>query len=109
MWQTWKPVDHGYGAIYKRLIGQIQDKWLEIDENIDLWLTGKYRKEFTVSNCRTIITHWVSAAYERLQSEEYINTCVIPKPLPDQVAEEAIECLVPEPAPESDCIVVNDL
>ena len=28
----------GYGALYKRLIGQIQDQWLKSDQNIDFWL-----------------------------------------------------------------------
>ena len=32
----WQPVDNCYGALYKRLSSQIQDEWLESDENIDL-------------------------------------------------------------------------
>lgn len=28
----------GYGALDKRLIGQIQEQWLKSDQNIDFWL-----------------------------------------------------------------------
>ena len=116
----WQPVDNGYGALYKRLIGNIQDEWLESQENIDLWL-GNSEKKLTTSERRILMTHWVGEAYERLQSEEYNQTryrcfektgCLITadgsndskiKPeglhdyivaeaLPVQVAEDAAEC-----------------
>ena len=57
----------GYNVLYKRLIGQIQDEWLESDQNIDMWL-GDLEKKLTESDCRILITHWV---YKRLQSADY--------------------------------------
>lgn len=33
-----QPADNGYGALYKILINQIPDEWLESNKNIDLWL-----------------------------------------------------------------------
>ena len=65
----WQPGDNSYGALYKRLISQIQDEWLESDENVDLWLGNSGEK-----TRRILITHWVGEAHERLQSEEYNKT-----------------------------------
>lgn len=34
----WQPVDALLGYLVKKLIGKAQDKWLELDDNIDTWL-----------------------------------------------------------------------
>ena len=36
----WQPVDCGTVKILKQLVSRIQDKWLQHDDNIDLWLTA---------------------------------------------------------------------
>ena len=118
----WQPVDNGYGALYKRLISQIQDEMLESDKNIDLRL-GNSEKKLTASDRRILITHWVVETHEHLQSADYNKVrdlcfektrCLItadgsndtkinpeglinyaaPKPLPVQISEDAINCLV---------------
>ena len=98
---------------------------------------GIQKKKLTVSDRRILIAHWVGEAHERLQSEEYnktpyrcyektgclitaddsndakinpegLHNYVVPKTLPVQVAEEAIECPVQDAAPEPDDVIVND-
>ena len=60
----WQPIDHGCGAL-----SQIQDEWLESDENIDLWL-GNSEKNLIVSDRRILITHWLGEAHERLHQNQ---------------------------------------
>ena len=119
-----------------RLISKFQYEWLESYESIDWWLANSEQK-LTVTDRRILITHWVGEAHTRLQWEEYNKTryrcyektgCliiadgsndakinpeglhdyVVTKTLPVQVAEEAIECPVPDAAPEPDDVIVND-
>ena len=119
------------------MIGNIQDEWLESQENIDLWL-GNSEKNLITSERRILMTHWVGEAYERLQLEEYNQTryrcfektgCLItadgsndskikpeglhdyavPNALPVQVAEDAAECVVPVAAPEPSDVLDSDV
>lgn len=62
----WQPVGNGYGTLWKRLISQIQDKWLESDKNIKLWL-GNSETTLTALDCKILITHQVGEAHEHLQ------------------------------------------
>ena len=66
----WQPVDSNIGAIVKRLIGQEQDDWLEVDSNIDLWF-GVGDEKLTVGHHRVLLTHWVGNAWEKFCSSEY--------------------------------------
>ena len=44
----------------------------------------------------------------KINPEEGLHDYVVPKTLPVQVAEEAVECPVPDAAPEPDDVIVND-
>ena len=63
----WQPVDAGYGWLVKKLISKAQDNWLELDENIDIWM-GNSEKPFTTSDRRILITQWVGEAFEELKN-----------------------------------------
>ena len=66
----WQPVDAGYGGLLKRKVGQIQEKWLEDDDNMNEWL-GNSETKLSMSKRRILITHWVGEAHEELQKEDY--------------------------------------
>ncbi len=34
----WQPVDCGFGHMLKSLVRNLQDEWLQSDENVNLWL-----------------------------------------------------------------------
>ena len=69
----WQPVDCGIGQILKRTVANIQEEWLEDDDNVDLWL-GNTERKLDVKARRILITHWVGEAYQRLMSDEYAQT-----------------------------------
>jgi hypothetical protein len=125
----WQPVDSGMGALYKRLVGQIQDEWLEEEENIELWL-GNSERRLTASDRRILITQWVGKAHDRLLSADYDRTryrcfektgClitadgsadeninpegllgyVVPQSLPIQAAEDHADPQIPEPGTDT--------
>jgi hypothetical protein len=50
-----QPVDSGYGRAVKRLIGVKLAQWLENDDNLEKWETGK----ITASDRRILLTIWV--------------------------------------------------
>ena len=56
----------------KKLTAQAQDLWLELEENIDIWM-GNSNKVLTASDRRILITQWVGEAYEKLKSPDYDN------------------------------------
>ena len=66
----WKPVDCGIWQMLKQMVSKIQDKWLEHDENIDLWL-GNSEEKLDTKRRRILITHLVGEAYEKLMSDDY--------------------------------------
>ena len=59
-----QPVDAGLGRLLKYLISVEFEEWLEIDENLDLWETGK----LTASEKRILVTRFVGSAWEKLFS-----------------------------------------
>ena len=66
----WQPVDSGYGALIKKLASQAQDRWLEKDDNIDLWM-GNNGKKIKQMDVRILITQWVGEAFETIKSSDY--------------------------------------
>jgi len=50
-----QPVDAGYGRAVKRLIGVKLAQWLENEDNLEKWESGK----ITASERRILLTHWV--------------------------------------------------
>ena len=65
-------MDAGYGYLVKKLVGKARDQWLELDENIDVWM-GNSNKVMTASDRRILISQWVSQAFEELKKPEYDN------------------------------------
>ena len=65
----WQPADAGYAELLKVKVRQAHYKWLDSDENADRW----YREDnqFTPSERRIQITHWVEEAYNALINERY--------------------------------------
>ena len=101
----------------------------EMDENIDIWLGNGAEKKLDTRQRRILITHWVGDAWELLQSDEYDRSryrcfektgClitadgsgddkinpeglpgyVVPPSLPFDGSDNAVDCPVPEAAPE---------
>ena len=120
---AWQPVDSGYGRLLKVLTNHEQQEWLETER----W-TGNTDINFTASERRILISHWVGEAFETLQTNQYDHSrwrcferigClitadgadddkikpegmpdyVVPAPLPATLIQDPFECVVPEPAP----------
>ena len=68
----WQPVDGGIGRIITILIKHEQQEWLEIDENIEVWM-GNFAEKLDVKKRRILITHWVGEAYTKFNGPEYDN------------------------------------
>ena len=57
----WQPVDSGYGRMLKVLAKNEQQKWLESDENLRIWLRDSTK--LTAKERRILLTHWVGEAH----------------------------------------------
>ena len=55
----------------KTTVKKIQDEWLELDEDIDLWLGNIPEKKLDIKQRRILITYWVGDAWEILQGDKY--------------------------------------
>ena len=66
----WQPVDAGAGFLIKKLILHEQQRWLEEEENVELWL-GNTEKRLGVKERRILLTHWIGEAYNRFLPSEY--------------------------------------
>ena len=65
----WQPVDAGPGKIFKPHIKQGQNIWLELDENIEIWL-GNDDHKLSAKDRRILIIGWVGNAYQKASKEE---------------------------------------
>ena len=65
----WQPVDAGYAELLKVKVRQAHYKWLDSDENADKWYGED--NQFTASERRILITHWVGEAQKALVDERY--------------------------------------
>ena len=60
-----QPIDAGFGKQMKAKIGEAMEKWLEEDENLDMWhdsLSAKQR--------RILMTQWTGEAWRKLSSDK---------------------------------------
>lgn len=64
----WQPVDAGYAELLKVKVRQEHYKWLDSEENVDKWYGVD---NFTASERRILITHWVGEAYKTLLDSKY--------------------------------------
>ena len=65
----WQPVDAGPGKVFKSRIKQEQNIWLELDENIEIWL-GNDECKLSAKDRRILITGWVGNAYRKASKDE---------------------------------------
>lgn len=65
----WQPIDSGPGYLVKVLVKQSQSRWLEDDENSELWYG--HSKGFSAKDRRILITRWVGEAWKKFCSAEY--------------------------------------
>jgi DDE superfamily endonuclease len=67
-----QPVDAGLGRSLKARIARELEKWLQLEENLDLWENG----QLSASDKRILITKWVGNAWESLFSEGSYDTSI---------------------------------
>lgn len=60
-----QPIDDGAGRLYKQLIGQFEDEWLEDDDNLRKWENF----ELTASDRRILLAQWYVKAHNRIVDE----------------------------------------
>ena len=69
----WQPVDAGLGKVFKSHIKQEQNIWLELDENIEIWLGNDERKLSAKDRC-ILITGWVGNTCRKASKDEKIQS-----------------------------------
>ena len=70
----WQPVDCNFGRMVKAKITQLEELWIQQEENIDLWM-GNAEQPLNAGPRRILITQWVGEAYnENMFSEQYAET-----------------------------------
>jgi transposase-like protein len=65
-----QPVDAGAGALMIKLYTAEQDKWLDIEENLELWESAK----ISASQRRVLMTRWLGEAWDVFNSPQYDHT-----------------------------------
>lgn len=67
-----QPIDAGIGSTLKRIMGFVQDEWLESDENLRAWEGDPDATvKLDASARRILITRWAGEAWERLTTEPH--------------------------------------
>jgi hypothetical protein len=66
-----QPIDSGVGSILKRIMGHIQDEWLDVEDHLLAWEGDPDAKiKLNASARRILITQWAGEAWERLTTDE---------------------------------------
>ena len=60
-----QPIDAGLGKQMKAKIGEAMEKWLEEDENLDMW-----HDSISAKKRRILMTHWTGEAWRKLSSDK---------------------------------------
>ena len=60
-----QPIDAGYGQMIKKKIGEQMEKWLEKEENLEMWHDG-----IPAKTRRVLMTKWAGKAWRELSSDE---------------------------------------
>ena len=55
-----QPVDAGYAALVKVHMSRLQDQWMDVDDNLDKWISG----EMCAGDRRVLLTHWLADAVD---------------------------------------------
>lgn len=59
------PIDAGYGKMIKKKIGEQMEKWLEKEENLEMWHDG-----IPAKTRRVLMTKWAGKAWREMSSDE---------------------------------------
>ena len=60
-----QPIDAGFGKTFKTKIGEEMDKWLESEDNLELW-----HDKLSARQRRTLMTKWAGAAWRELVKDQ---------------------------------------
>ena len=60
-----QPIDAGFGKMLKKKIGEEMDKWLEEEDNLELW-----HDKIAARQRRILMTKWAGAAWRALVKEK---------------------------------------
>ena len=60
-----QPIDAGFGKQMKAKIGEAMEKWLEEDENLDVW-----HYSLSVKQRRILMTQWTGEEWRKLSSDK---------------------------------------
>ncbi|CAN0572255.1 unnamed protein product, partial [Laminaria digitata] len=60
-----RPIDAGYGRLFKVHVGKALDQWLMDADHMELWESNK----LTASQRRILITQWVGEAAKKIDIE----------------------------------------
>lgn len=67
-----QPIDSGIGAIFKMIMGQVQDEWLDLPGNLDAWEgNADAILKMDTSYRRVLITRWAAEAWERMTTDPH--------------------------------------
>lgn len=68
-------IDSGIGAIFKMIMGQVHDVWLDEPGNLDAWEGSTDAAiKMDTSQRRILITRWAAEAWERMTNSHYKDT-----------------------------------
>jgi len=60
-----QPIDAGYGKMIKKKIAEQMEKWLEKEENLEMW-----HNSIPATTRRVLMTKWAGEAWRELSSDE---------------------------------------
>ena len=60
-----QPIDAGYGKMIKKKIGEQMEKWLEKEENLEMW-----HDSIPATTRKVLMTKWAGEAWRELSSDE---------------------------------------
>lgn len=60
-----QPIDAGCGKMWKAQIGEAMDKWLEEEDNLEVW-----HDKFTAKCHRILMTKWTAEAWKELAKDK---------------------------------------
>lgn len=60
-----QPMDDGYGKMMKKKIGEQMKKWVEEEENLEMW------HDSIPAKTRVLMTKWAGAAWRKLHSDNH--------------------------------------
>lgn len=72
-----QPIDAGIGSILKCLMAQVQDEWLDDEDNLLAWEGDpESTQKLDTKSRRILITKWAGEAWERLTSMEHYRDTI---------------------------------